>query len=83
LSSVCPTATRVLSREIDIRAGETAVTAGGQLVATGDARLALKGDEPRRARPIDESSTPPAHGGEVQVVAGGSRSVRRSMILSA
>jgi hypothetical protein len=63
-------ADRVLSREIDIRAGETAVIAGGQLVATGDARLALKGDEPRRARPIDESSTPPAHWGEVQVLAG-------------
>jgi hypothetical protein len=63
-------ADRVLSREIDIRAGETAVIAGGQLVATGDARLALKGDKASGARPIDESSTPPAHGGEVQVFAG-------------
>jgi Caspase domain len=63
-------ADRVLSREIDIRAGETAVIAGGQLVATGDARLALKGDELRRARPIDELSVPPARWGEVQLFAG-------------
>jgi hypothetical protein len=49
---------RVYSKEVEVRPGETVSVAEGQLEATGDPRLALKGDDDVR-RPIVESSTPP------------------------
>jgi hypothetical protein len=51
-------ARHVFSKEIEVHPGETVSVAEGQLEATGDVRLALKGDDDAR-RPIAESSTPP------------------------
>jgi hypothetical protein len=62
---------RVLSHEFDVRAGETVSVSSGQLEATGDARIAFKGDEPSlRPSPVDEASTPPRGWGYWQVLLG-------------
>src|ERR1019366_3099714 len=62
---------RVLSHEFDVRSGETVSVSGGQLEATGDARIAFKGDEPSPPPPpVDESSTPPKGWGLWQVLLG-------------
>jgi hypothetical protein len=62
---------RVMSHEFDVRSGETVSISGGQLEATGDARIALKGDEPSpRPEPVDESSTPPRGWGLWQLLLG-------------
>lgn len=61
---------RVRSREIDIHPGETVSIAGGQLEATGDSRLAVKGEEGVRARPIVDASTPPGGWGVAQLQIG-------------
>jgi hypothetical protein len=54
-----------------VRSGETVSISGGQLEATGDARIALKGDEPSpRPEPVDESSTPPRGWGLWQLLLG-------------
>lgn len=45
---------RVLSREADVRDGETVLVSGGQLEATDDARLAVKGTEPLPPETIEE-----------------------------
>jgi hypothetical protein len=61
---------RVLSHELEIRPGETVSISSGQLEATGDARLAVKGDTPAARPSLDDRSTPAAYMGVVQLLAG-------------
>jgi hypothetical protein len=62
---------RVHAEEFDVRPGETVSIADGQLEATGDDRLAMKGEEPpARQPPIADASTPPQGHGVWQLLAG-------------
>ena len=62
---------RVMSHEFEIHPGETVSIAGGQLEATGDPRLARKGDEPApREAPVADATTPPKHWGIWQLFLG-------------
>jgi hypothetical protein len=59
----------VYTKEVDIQPGATVTIGDGQLDATGNAQLAMKGEEDA-GRPREESSTPPKHWFVLQAAAG-------------